>query len=204
MTAQDAPAGTAARRTRRWPWRVGTLVVGTVAIAVAVSGQWRLLAGSVTGSTPTGQTAPCLPGRAVQVMNSPHLSAAALASVRYDSLPPTSGPHLGFTIAPGIYTAPLTEGLTVHAMEHGHVIVQYATGTPAGTVQDLRRLARRYPRDVILAPYPKLADGIALTAWGRIDLLDRYDEQRAAAFIEALRGRYIHGWTHPDPCPVSR
>jgi hypothetical protein len=133
-------------------------------------------------------------------MDSPHIAAAEADSVKYNSLPPTSGPHFAFTVATGIYDRPVSEGLTTHAMEHGHVVIQYAVTVPEREVTELTRLARRYGADVVLAPYPPLPDGIALTAWGRIDVLDRYDERRTIAFIEQLRGRYHHGWTSGRDC----
>ena len=37
--------------------------------------------------------------------------------------------------------------------------------------------------------------GIALTAWGRIDMLRRADRAAIVAFIVDLRGRYDHGWS---------
>jgi hypothetical protein len=40
-----------------------------------------------------------------------------------------------------------------------------------------------------------------LTAWGRIDRLDRFDEARVIEFVEQLRGRYRHGWTTGSDCP---
>jgi hypothetical protein len=76
----------------------------------------------------------------------------------------------------------------------------YARGLPAGDLASLRRLARRYSRDVVLAPYPGLPSPITLTAWGRIESLDHSDESRVATFVERLRGRYNHGWTRPDDC----
>lgn len=185
-------------RAERWVWRICTGGLAAAMVAALLAGPWNFLVGSVTGSAATTRDAPCLPGRAVPIMDSPHLSPRELASVRYNSLPPTSGPHFAFTPATGIYTEPVSEGLTVHAMEHGHIVIQYAPGT---AVEDLRRFAKRYGRDVVLAPYPKLDAGIALTAWGRIDLLDRYDESRATSFVERLRNRYVHGWTNPTDCP---
>jgi hypothetical protein len=94
------------------------------------------------------------------------------ADVEYNSLPPTSGPHFPFTVAPGIYRNPVPEGLTVHAMEHGRVIIQYSPTLSGDEVVALEGVAMRYGGDVILAPYPPLPEGIALTAWDRIDLLD--------------------------------
>jgi hypothetical protein len=133
-------------------------------------------------------------------MDSPHISPAEADAVVYQTLPPTSGPHFTFTIAPGVYETPIPDGLAVHALEHGHIVIRYAPATADGDVAELGRLAKRYGADVVLAPYPRLGHGIALTAWGRIDRLDRYDEHRIAAFVEQLRGRYHHGWTVDDTC----
>lgn len=68
-------------------------------------------------------------------------------------------------------------------------------------VADLTSLATQYGADVVLAPYPPLERGIALTAWGRIEHLDQFDQGRITAFVEALRGRYNPGWTSEADCP---
>jgi hypothetical protein len=139
-------------------------------------------------------------------MDSPHIPQTEATSVAYDSLPPTSGPHFAFPVAPGIYDTPVPDGHTIHALEHGHVAIQYAPSLPGRDVTALTRIAKRYGADVILAPYPDLERGVALTAWGRLDRLDRYDEDRIVAFVEALRGRYRHGWITDHECAgeVSR
>ena len=188
---------------RRWPWRLASIIGVALLAALLVTGPYRLVFGAVAGSTAARRAAPCLPGRAVDVLDSPHVSPAQAASVRYDSLPPTSGPHYAFTVATGVYTSPVPDGLTVHALEHGHVAIQYAPATPRDEVAALTGIARRYGADVVLAPYPELRHGIALTAWGRIELLDHYDPARVSAFVERLRGRYVHGWTRPRDCPAA-
>jgi hypothetical protein len=187
-------------RLEHWTWRITAVGLVSVVVATTLVMQFGFLFGSVTGSTTATRAAPCLPGREVEIMDSPHVSQTDIASVRYNSLPPTSGPHFAFTITTGIYADPVPEALTVHAMEHGHVVLQYASGTLPDAVERLRRLAKRYSKDVILAPYPKLDNGIALTAWGRIDQLDSYDEPRATAFVERLRNRYVHGWSRAQDC----
>jgi hypothetical protein len=110
-------------------------------------------------------------------------------------VPPTSGAHLPWTVSPGAYSEEIPEELQVHALEHGHVLVQYAPATPAADVAVLERLANRYPHDVIVAPYGKLSTGIALTAWGRIALMPGVQPQPIADFITANAGRYDHQWT---------
>jgi hypothetical protein len=188
---------------RRWAWRAGAFVALTIAVLAAwLTGPYRSLSGTVAGSTAeVVRDAPCLPGAPVPIMDSPHISEAEAGSVTYNSLPPTSGPHFAFTVASGVYDTPVPDGLAVHALEHGHVVVRYAGRVPDREVDALARIARRYGADVVLAPYPPLERGIALTAWGRVDLLDRYDEDRVIAFVEALRGRYDHGWTAREDCP---
>lgn len=186
---------------RHWAWRTGTLAVLLGALVVLLAGRYEVLFGSAAGSAAGGlREAPCLPGEPMPIMDSPHISPAEADAVAYNSLPPTSGPHFSFPLATGSYPNPVPGGLSVHALEHGHVVIQYAPGTPDGEVADLTRLAKRYGADVVLAPYPGLERGIALTAWGRIDTLDGYDEERITRFVERLRGRYDHGWTTGDDC----
>lgn len=193
-----APAGT----TRRLAWRAGLTVALLGVLVALLAGPYRFLLGNVAGSTAqAAREAPCLPGQPVDIMDSPHIPPAPAGSVEYSTLPPTSGPHYAFPVATGVYQQPVAEGLTVHAMEHGHVVIQYAPATGDHQVGQLARLARRYGADVLLAPYPPLEHGIALTAWGRIDLLTRYDQRRITDFVEALRDRYQHGWTTDHDCP---
>jgi hypothetical protein len=190
---------------RRWLWRAGTAIVLIGSMVTLVAGRYELLFGSAAGST-HGNPPPasCLPGEPVDIMDSPHISPAEADAVVYHSMPPTSGPHFTYTIATGVYETSVPDGLAVRDLEQGHIVIRYDPATAGTDVADLRRLAKRYGADVVLSPYPSLGTRIALTAWGRIDRLDRYDEKRIGAFVERLRGRYQHGWTTDDPCSVSR
>ena len=99
------------------------------------AGPYRFLLGNATGSTAEpAREAPCLPGTAVAIMDSPHIPPSQAERVRYSTTPPTSGPHFAFTVATGVYDRPVAEGLTVHAMEHGHVVIQYAPDAAAADV----------------------------------------------------------------------
>lgn len=188
-------------RTRRWIWRVVTLTVLLGVPALMLSGQGQFFRGTLSGPTDTtSRISSCLPGEPVEIMNSRMISHRDASTVEYNSIPPTSGPRYAFTVAPGVYQSPIPEGLSVRAMEHGHVIIQYAPTTATADIAALSRVAKRHGANVILAPYPELDHGIALTAWGRIDHLDRYDERRVTEFIEELSGRYNHGWTTDDDC----
>lgn len=178
-----------------WTLLVALVLVAGTGVAVRT---WPVIVNSTVGS-PSGTTPapdePGLPGTAVPILDSPHIPVGRAAEVQYDSVPPTSGPHFAVPPATGVYEAPMPEGLQVHALEHGHVGIQYAPDLPAAAVASLRRIGARYPDDVFVAPYPPLSHGVALTAWGRIDTFDTVDEARIVRFVEALRGRYDHGWT---------
>ena len=136
------------------------------------------------------------PGRRMTPLPSPHIPYAGAPHAPYRSVPPTSGPHVPQTVAPGVYDRPIPDEIGVHALEHGHVLIHYAPGTPEREVAELEATARRHPRDVVLAPHPELARGIALTAWGRLLRLAGPDP-RVEAFVAAHARAYQHGWKHP-------
>ena len=135
-----------------------------------------------------------LPGEEVATLDATHIPYPGAPHAPYSSVPPTSGAHVPQTVAPGIYRDALAEELQVHALEHGHILIQYAPGTPRAQVRVLETIARRYPRDVVVAPYGKLEAGIAVTAWGRIARFAHADVDAIVAFVKAFRGRYNHGW----------
>ena len=141
-------------------------------------------------------TLPCseLPGRALPALDDRHIPHADADHEPYNSVPPTSGPHVPFTVAPGPYREEIDEEIQTHALEHGHVLLQYAPGTPRSQVDALEDVARRNPRHVVVAPYGRLERGIALTAWTRIERLPAVDDARVERFVDAVAGRYKHGW----------
>ena len=143
---------------------------------------------------PSGPLFVDLPGEDVPLLPSGHIPTVAAPHLPYNSVPPTSGPHVPQTVAPGVYRQEIPNELQVHALEHGHVLVQYAPALAPARVRLLEGIARRHPRDVVVAPYGQLSDGVALTAWGRLERLERGDVDRIEAFISAFAGRYDHGW----------
>jgi len=173
-------------------WSLVAVVAGLVVVKTNLS--WATFAGSRT-PTPPPVTAVALTGAEVPMLPSPHIPFLGAPHAPYNSIPPTSGPHVPWVVMTGIYTQPIPDELGVHALEHGHIGIQYAPAIPAAQVAVLREIALRFPRDVVLAPYPKLRSGIALTAWGRIDMLRSADRTAVVAFIVDVRGRYNHGWS---------
>jgi hypothetical protein len=81
----------------------------------------------------------------------------------------------------------------VHNLEHGHIVISDDCSKLTdceGAKQQLRQLVQRFNTWKVVAVPRRNADAaIALTAWGRIDKLDRYDAPRIEAFINAWRDR---------------
>ena len=109
---------------------------------------------------------------------------------------PTAGPHSPRWTETGFYTQPQPPTELVHAVEHGNVVIYY--DRPGETVRTrLREWTQAYSGQwdgIVAAPSPGLGARIVLTAWEKRLTLPRYDEEKAAAFIEAFRGR---GPEHP-------
>ena len=128
------------------------------------------------------------PGQAVPSMGNQHIGEAQVGTVAYNSTPPTSGPHLEQIARWGVHTEPIPNELQVHNLEDGGVMVQYNCDDCQEMVDQLAPVVRRYDEFVILAPYPDMDSRIALTAWGRIDKFDEFDNERVVAFIDAYAG----------------
>lgn len=160
------------KRRRRW-W------IGAGAVLLVVAGvgyfAWRAKAE--------------LPGAAVPDQGNLHIQTATQPHLQYNSDPPTSGPHLPYLAPWGIHTLPIAKELQVHNLEDGGVLVQYNCPQDCpDLVEKLKAIVKRYDKLVILAPYPEMKSRIALTAWGRIDTFDGFDEARIERFIKAYRG----------------
>jgi hypothetical protein len=176
------------RRSRRI--RLGLIIGGAVLLAVAIVG------GIVAASK--GQ-----PGRQVSIQGTEHIDKGSV-HVPYNSTPPTSGPHWNIggeaPAAWGIYEIPLPNEVQVHNLEHGGVMIQYNCTDCPELKQQIEDFYNRYVPNhriplfpasskIIVAPYPDMPTRVALTAWGRIDTMDSWDEDRAAKFIDAFRNK---------------
>ncbi|MEV4771035.1 MULTISPECIES: DUF3105 domain-containing protein [Micromonospora] len=179
---------------RRWLGPVVSVVVTVLSVATMSSLGVGVLVNLFGGDA----ALPCdrLPGTAQPFEGDRHIAYEGAPHEPYRTLPPTSGPHSPRVVVPGIYRDAVPEELQVHALEHGHVLVQYAPDVPPGDVEKLERLGRRHPRDVVVAPYPALGHGIGLTGWQRLDRLDTLDERAVEEFVERIAGRYDHSWQH--------
>ena len=90
-------------------------------------------------------------------------------SPSYEVNPPAGGNHTAQAAQPGVYTATNAppEGQVVHSMEHGYVILWHAPELPGDQVEQLRTLANKYDRDVLMVPRVGMPVPVAATAWHR-------------------------------------
>jgi hypothetical protein len=115
------------------------------------------------GSTAVISTDNCTeksyPGLAPKHLASPN------AKVKYNSFPPSSGPHYQQPAPWNIYEDPIKQTILVHNLEHGGIIVQYGPGVSKDDVGKLQSFYQDDPYGLVVAPFAKLGDKIALTAW---------------------------------------
>jgi hypothetical protein len=143
------------------------------------------------------------PGRFVPIQGTTHIEKNT-AHVAYNSSPPTSGPHWNIggeaPVSWGIYKEQIPDEAQIHNLEHGGVAIQYNCRDCPELVQQIEDFYNRWTPDhrlalfpgstkLVVAPYYNMPSRIALTAWGRIDTMDNWDEGRVIKFIEAWRNK---------------
>ena len=143
------------------------------------------------------------PGQAKPIQGQTHIEKGT-AHVAYNSKPPTSGPHWNIggeaPVSWGIQKEPIPDEAQIHNLEHGGVIISYNCRDCPELVKQLEDFYERYWPDhllpffrssskIIVAPYYDMPSKIALTAWGRIDTMEAFDEARAVRFIETWRDK---------------
>jgi len=140
----------------------------------------------------TLQSAPAQPGD--------HSAAAdATSDPKWNTDPPTSGPHFGTPAIFGVYDSPLQIAQAVHNLEHGGVYIFYGDDVPEATVAQLESFYDEDPTALLLAPLPELGETIALGAWvtpdprpgavgeggqGHLAECTQFDEDAFSAFRE--------------------
>jgi Protein of unknown function (DUF3105) len=132
---------------------------------------------------------------------------------KWNSFPPTSGPHYQQTAVWGSYDEPVPLVQTTHNLEHGGVIIHYGRDVPAAEIEAIRAFYEEDPNGLVVAPLPQLAKKIALTAWtapestpgdtpdrgrGYLAECTAFDETAFSTFIDEHRGK------GPERFPVDQ
>ena len=109
------------------------------------------------------------------------------APVKYNSFPPSSGPHYAQPAPWGVYPDSIKQTILVHNLEHGGIVIQYGPGVSKDDIDELQSFAQDDPYGLVVAPYAKLKDKIAATAWNE----PGYEENQDANLDKVKPG---HGY----------
>jgi uncharacterized protein DUF3105 len=112
---------------------------------------------------------------------------------KYNSFPPTSGPHYFQWVLWGMYDQPVRQKQAIHNLEHGGMVIQYGSKVPLATVRKIGDFYRSDPNAMLVAPLPALGNKIALEAWTHLATLTHFNENAFKKFRDALR---YHGPEH--------
>lgn len=125
-------------------------------------------------------------------------------SPKWNTDPPTSGPHYAVAAVFNIYEDEVELARVVHNLEHGGVFVLYGKDVPEATVEQLRDFYNDHKPGTIMAPLDRLGDEFALGAWvahddpamGYLATCKSFDEDAVGAFFSGFQFR---GPEHFDP-----
>ena len=174
--------------------RAGRVVLIALAALVVTAGALALAVLVLSSRDDAAVHAPAGPGQSYPDRGARHITPAQRGSVRYDSEPPVSGPHVPVPVTRD--GAALSDDQILQALEAGNVVLVYGTRT---TPRALRLLAAdvagpfdpalvRAGQAVVLARRPGTRGVIAL-AWTRLLRVPGTGDPRLRAFAEAWLGR---------------
>jgi hypothetical protein len=163
---RGAAADPAAARQRRVLYALaasGLVALGVVVVLLLVAG-----GGSSGTDVERVRTAADAAGCTLQSVKAGvrgHTVTSPDGRAKWNTNPPTTGPHYEVPAVWGAYDSPLQPARYVHNLEHGGIYIQYGDEVPDATVQQLRTFYDDHQRGTLLAPLPSLNDKIALGAW---------------------------------------
>lgn len=188
----------AAARTRRILYLIAGSGLAALAIVLAIV---FLAGGGDGGERAALEDADCTlevkPG-----LKGDHTLQISETSEKWNTDPPSSGPHNELPAIWGSYDEPVPLAQTVHNLEHGGIVIHYGPDVPAAEVDEIRTFYNDDPNGLIVAPLSSLGDKIALTAWttpeevttssgdsgqGFLAECTRFDEDAFSAFVDEHR-----------------
>ncbi len=120
-------------------------------------------------------------------------------SPKWNTSPPTSGPHYQVPALWGAYTTPLYPAQFVHNLEHGGIYILYGRSVPQTTIDQLKAFYDTHQNGTLLAPLPTLGSKVALGVWNsksesqpkvgtaRLVKCASFDQKAYAAFFSAYQ-----------------
>lgn len=120
-------------------------------------------------------------------------------SKKWNTSPPTSGPHYEVAVIWGAYTEPVFPAQLVHNLEHGGIFIQYGKDVSEATIAQLKGFYDSHQDGTVLAPLPSLGSKIAIGAWttrsasstadatAHLATCPSFDEKAYAAFFDTYQ-----------------
>jgi hypothetical protein len=123
------------------------------------------------------------------------VSDSSGSSDKWNTDPPTNGPHYAVAAIFGIYDDELEPARVVHDLEHGGIFILYGDEVPDSTVEQLETFYDDHKTGTIMAPLAWLGDEFALGAWvaegedakGYLAKCTAFDEDAVSAFFRAFQ-----------------
>lgn len=109
--------------------------------------------------------------------------------VVYQTNPPAGGNHSPSPAGPSVYSQAPPDEQVVHAMEHGDIVLWHKPDTPPEVLDQMRGLADRYQRDVLVVPRASMPTPVAATAWHRRLLCPTFERGAFDLFIRTYRDK---------------
>ncbi len=178
-------------------------MIGAAGLVVVCVGLGYVLFGGGSSSGASGEAIKQLEaaGCTVQTVkalpsNDHSVAVANGTSPKWNTSPPTNGPHYGQPAVWGSYTEPLLQAQVVHNLEHGGIFIQYGKDVPQATIDELKGFYDGHRNGTLLAPLPSLGSKIAIGAWttsspskpdtgtAYLAKCTTFDEQAYAAFFK--------------------
>lgn len=105
--------------------------------------------------------------------------------------PPSGGDHLSQAAPPGVYAGlnVIPDGVLVHTLEHGYVILWYRPDLPVDQITTLRDVRDKYARDALVVEREDMPVPVAATAWKQRLLCQEVDAEVLGDFIEKARNK---------------
>lgn len=113
-----------------------------------------------------------------------------LPSPTYAVNPPAGGNHLISSARGGVYAGARlpSDGMIVHSLEHGYVVVWHRPGLPADQLEQLTAFQAAHSGDVLVVERASLPVPVAATAWGQRLLCQQAEGPTLQRFFDAHLG----------------
>ncbi|HUQ23319.1 MAG TPA: DUF3105 domain-containing protein [Gaiellaceae bacterium] len=142
---------------------------GVVALAVVLGVVFLAGGGGGGGERAALESAGCTLQSFPALSNKPdHSDVPTLATKpKWNSMPPTSGPHYGQWAVWGSYDEPIPLVQTLHNLEHGGIVIHYGPDVPKADVDKLKSwfVDTDDPNGIVIVPLASNGSKITLSAW---------------------------------------